>query len=930
MSTLSINQLGSRDSNHNMIRILAKQHSAFKVCHINSQSLYGKIDEFRFLFENSDIDAVCVSETWFTNDYSDKLVELSGYQIFRSDRIGRAGGVAIYIKNTLSCKLLRKYNAIRDVEFIFVEINSHDEKLLLGCVYRPDKNIKFDSLLSELAILTVSYSSIIIAGDFNGNLLAQTGSDLMSTMTTFNLFSVNCNRPTHFTSNNSTLLDLFFVSDMNKVILYDQLAAPAFSKHDLIFVSYSFNVANPKSQITFRDYKNINMTLLEHDLNNAAWHEIYRMPSSSDQLNFLNSIILHIFNEHVPLKTKIVKTKVRPWFTRETEILIEQRDKMYLRWKRYKTTDLHNEFRRARRAVVQKIRNDKTLYYGNKFNTAVNTKQTWKQIKDIGILGTQTYIQNIDVNALNEAFVNIPQPPVELDFYANNLIAETTHQFSFHCFNLVDTVEGFRAIKSNAVGLDGIQPRFMKLILPFIIHHIIHLFNTIVTTSTFPKGWKYAKIIAVPKTDKEFRPIAILPYLSKVFERLLHKQISKHIYNNNLLTDRQSGFRPQHSCTTALTDVVEKIRSDLDNNRITFLVLLDHSKAFDTVEHNVLSLKLAKMFRFAPTAVRMISSYLSNRLQSVENNGILSRPLTVSRGVPQGSILGPLLYSLYANDLPLQIQYSNIQMYADDVQMYLSCSRESIRNCVDKINYDLDKIFKWASSNGLQLNPKKSKCLIISKKSVSIADEINIFLADSRIELVNTVRNLGVVFNRTLTWSDHISRACGRTYGMLRGLWASHNFTPHKIRLLLAKTYLLPTLLYSAELFTGCNSKDLKKLNTTFNNITRYIFGLSRFDHVSQFSNRILGVSLEKYLKFRNLVFLQKIIVTKEPKYLYNRLTFSTSQRNNNIKTFKYRDTASSNQFFILTIYLWNHLPHNLQFVGNTVKFKKLLMQYYS
>lgn len=930
MTAITIDQLGSRDGNHNMLRILTKQNLGLNICHINAQSLYRKIDEFRYLFGDSDFDAICISETWFTDAHNDKLVELMNYQLFRCDRRGNGGGVAIYIKNNISCKLLQTFSAENDVEYILVELNSFGEKLLLGCVYRPSNNIRLDSIVAKLEQVSVAYTNIIISGDFNANLLSSSGSNLSTVMTSLNLFSVNSVRPTHFTATNATLLDLFLVADNSKIVHYDQLAAPVFSKHDLIFLCYKFKVARQVHTFTFRDYNNINMSSLQEDLTHANWDEIYYFPSVSEQVEYLNGLILPIFNKHVPLKIKNTNGRISPWFTTETKLLIERRDILYKQWKRYRTQELLHHYRLARRAVVFKIRHDKLNYYGNKFQTAVNTKQKWKQIREIGIVGTRANEGMIDVNALNKKFTNIPQPPVQLDFYGDNVSIDPVNQFSFQCFNLDDTAEGFLAVKSNAVGLDDIQPRFIKLILPWIIRHVNHIFNTAVTTSTFPSGWKCAKIIPVPKDDKEYRPISILPYLSKVFERLLHKQISKHIFDNNLLTDRQSGFRPQHSCTTALTEVIENIRGSLDDNKVAILILLDHSKAFDTVEHQMLIKKLAKMFNFSETATKLVASYLGGRSQIVANNGTFSRPLITLRGVPQGSILGPLLYSLYANDLPLQIKYSFIQMFADDVQLYMSCTRTSIRPVENKLNHDLDMIYKWACANGLRLNPNKSKCLIIGAKSTTEnINNINVNLNGTRIELVHAAKNLGVTFNRTLTWSDHINQVCGRTYAMLRSLWCSQHFTPLRIRMMLAKSYLIPTFLYCCEVFAACNATDKRKLVTTFNNITRYIFDLQRFDHVSPYSKRIFGMTFDNYLKLKRLIFLHKIIVTKEPKYLYNKLTFTSSLRNNSIRTFKFRKSASYNQFYISTIYLWNHLPTDIQLTSNAIKFKKLLTSYF-
>lgn len=921
-------QLGSRDGNYSMIRILAKKKQGLSICHINAQSLCNKLDEFRFIFENSGVDAICVSETWFRSDICDSLYGLNGYRVFRSDRRKHAGGVAIYVRDCISCRFNCSYNITGDVEYIFVDLNCNGSTLLLGCVYRPDKTVKFDNLMAQLELLSVSYSDVIIAGDFNSNLLVETS--LSEIMLAFHLLPVNNSRPTHFSSTTCTLLDVLFVSNSKKVLLYDQLSAPAFSKHDIIFMTYDFSMDNPARQFTYRDFNNINIFNLVSDLDGILWDQIFYLPSPDEQVSFLNKCILYLYNKHVPIITKTVRARARPWFNDDIKLLIQRRDIKYRLWKRYRIPVFYEEYRMARKAVASRIRHEKSAYYSNKFNSAVDMNKTWKQIRDIGIGRTKSRVIDANVNELNELFVNIPMPTPSPDFYSRIASFDPAIlKFSFRCFTAEDVVEGFHKVKSNSVGLDDINPRFIKLILPWIIRSVVHLFNTIIITSTFPMEWKYAKVIPVPKTGCEYRPISILPYLSKVFEQLLQLQIFKYVTGENLLTERQSGFRPQHSCVTALTDVVEDIRGNLDTGKISMLVLLDHSKAFDTVDHSLLCLKLSKIFNFSTTAVKLILSYLTDRLQSVSYDGLISYPLCVVRGVPQGSILGPLLFSLYANDIPQQLKYSSIQMYADDIQIYLSSSKASITSCVNDLNTDLDSIFLWASANGLRLNPNKSKCLIICKKSVKIESQIDIFLGGTKIDIVSSVRNLGVIFNNTLTWSDHINRSCGRVYCMLRSLWTTQYYTPLKIRLLLAKTYILPTLLYSSEVFYGCNSKDTLKLKTTFNNVVRYIYGLKKFDHISQYSNRIFGMTFDNYLMQKNLVLLHKIVMTKMPKYLFIRLQFTRSSRGNGIIQFRHNDTASERQFFILTIRLWNQLPAYIQNTSNAIKFKNLLSQLY-
>lgn len=242
------------------------------------------------------------------------------------------------------------------------------------------------------------------------------------------------------------------------------------------------------------------------------------------------------------------------------------------------------------------------------------------------------------------------------------------------------------------------------------------------------------------------------------------------------------------------------------------MVLLDHSKAFDTVDHKILIQKLEKLFFFSTTACKLLWSYLCRRSQAVVLNNKYSEALNVDRGVPQGSILGPLLFCLYINDLTEAIEHCSIHMYADDIQIYKSSKVNEIYSAVDSLNNDLAKINKWALNNLLCINPKKSKCILITTNNWALNESIEIKINNDIIEFVSSSKNLGVVFNNRLNWSNHISIVVGRIYGMLRNLWAVKYYTPLEIGKLLAKTYLLPVPLYGCEIYANCSSSDFCKL----------------------------------------------------------------------------------------------------------------------
>lgn len=262
--------------------------------------------------------------------------------------------------------------------------------------------------------------------------------------------------------------------------------------------------------------------------------------------------------------------------------------------------------------------------------------------------------------------------------------------------------------------------------------------------------------------------------------------------------------------------------------------------------------------------------------------------------------------------------------------MYLGCGLGLIEDGVCRVNEDLEKLALWAKTNGLALNPSKSKCLVISKKILDLTYFPQVTLNNTTVEYVNSARNLGIIFTRNLTWDKHINGVVGKAYGTLRMLWVSQSYTPIKTRAMLAKSLILPILVYGCEIFSSCNYACKRKLNVVFNNIIRYIFGLRRYDRVSNFSNCLLSMSLEKYFQFRTLSLLSDILFTTQPPYLFERITRASSARSDQLIQPRYASLTSEHQFFINASRLWNSLPRHIKRTNNNTHFKTQLKQFLS
>ncbi|XP_075150730.1 uncharacterized protein LOC142224832 [Haematobia irritans] len=343
-----------------MVKILAKHGNGLKVCHLNAQSLRNKIDEFRFIFEDSGIDIVCISETWLSDSIPDSLVRLSGYVIYRNDRKRRGGGVAIYIRDNLVSRFCAQSARDDPIEMISIEIEAPGCKVFVACVYRPRNDVMIDSFLADMQTITVQYKNIIITGDFNSNILTE--NRLSDEMLSLGLYPTNTTVPTHHTSAGGTLLDMFFVSDINYVILYDQISAPTFSKHDLIFLWYDVQMRRVERGFSFRDFRNIDFGNLYSQSDLIDWSQIYVMDNVDEQISFLQNNIVYLYELCVPVRTLVTRPRSLPWFTNDIRRAIDARDLLYSRWKRFRTATLHDEFREARRRVNSLIKHAKSVF----------------------------------------------------------------------------------------------------------------------------------------------------------------------------------------------------------------------------------------------------------------------------------------------------------------------------------------------------------------------------------------------------------------------------------------------------------------------------------------------------------------------------------------------------------------------------------------
>ena len=482
---------------------------------------------------------------------------------------------------------------------------------------------------------------------------------------------------------------------------------------------------------------------------------------------------------------------------------------------------------------------------------------------------------------------------------------------------------------SRATGPDGISLFSIHYALPRVASLLALLFNACLRLGHFPSSWKRAFVrpllkVNPPTSPSDTRPIANLCELSKIFERVVHRQITDFIITNEVLDSRQSGFRRGFSTQSALLRVCHDVRRAVDLGQVTILVLFDFSKAFDTVCHSRLLIKL-RALGFSDIALSWVFSYLTGRTQSVvDERGKCSDWLATTSGVPQGSVLGPLLFTLFINDICSSLEFSQHMIFADDTQIYLSCLPSELDRGINLIAHDVGVIARYASDNGLKLNLAKSKAIILGSRAfvsrLDISTLPRISVDGTALPFVSEVRNLGVMMSSNLSWRSHVLSISRRVHFSLHRLKYHRNVLSRELRSTLVSSLIFPILDYCCLVYNDLSDELNTKLQQLINCSIRFIFDLRRDVHISPYRRSLGWLTV----KSRRLYFLGiatfNILRGSSPPYLGDLFTRSTPalrpSRHLNPDVFaipNFRTSTFRNSFYLSAIYFRHSLPDTVR-----------------
>ena len=791
---------------------------------------------------------------------------------------------------------------------LFVEVTIGNSKMAIGVIYKSPliPYSVYAAIHENLVSISSKYEHCLIMGDMNINHLLPNSSSckFFTTYVTepFALTQVITD-PTRITATTSTLIDLMLTSCPENVKVQGVVDTPGISDHCLIFLAYSLKKPKFKPKmVTRRDFRKFDKNAFLRDMALAPWGNIEAVDDDDidNKVTIFENIHRDLIDKHAPFRTFRVTRPATPWFTDEIKELMDNRDKYKNKFNKDKRPETELLFKDLRNKVTHAIRKSKIKCFNDRINTKIkDPKQFHQALKNFSVV--QTKINNndqcvINSTALNEAFLKNNNGKVS-DTLVTDEVTEILKKskepaFSFSEVTVGQVIKMVRTIKSNACGVDGISAYFLKLGIEHSVYAFTDIINASLKFNKFPERWKKAIVKPLPKISNpivatDYRPISLLPAFSKILEKLVARQMVEYLKATGYLDNLQSAYKQSHSTITALLNVTDDIYEALENSELTFLVLLDYSKAFDCANHRLILAKL-QAAGFKNDSLSWITSYLSGRSQKVVAGSDESGWESVINGVPQGSVLGPLLFTILVSDISDAIKRGRYHLYADDTQLYYKCKVEDANATITNINSDLKNIFDYSKRNCLKLNAGKSKFIVIGsrpnlkKLKTIVLDEIK--LGTDVIEREYAVKNLGIMFDEYFSWIKHVNLITAKAYGKLRHAYRFKNFLSPQAKWNLAETYILSQFNYGDIIMQGLSNQLMQKIQKVQNSCIRFSFGLRKYDHVTvtRKNNKILCMEDRRLHHSLSLMF--KITKNIAPIYLSNRISYRNTLHNHNTR----------------------------------------------
>lgn len=858
-----------------------------------------------------------ITETKLDGTIKDSEIS-SNYTIYRADRVtpgGLGGGVLIGVSNSSSIKV-KNVDIHPNGELLSLNLDHLGYSVIFGCYYRPPSNKTIDDLIEWVD--GRRNANLIIAGDFNLPEIEWPSRKLRSNrdsrihksflnLIDINNFSQPIYHPTHSLGNT---LDLV----ISTVDIENVHVEPSISDHhsitcDLIFPNSNLQKAdNTVPSKLFWNFNKADTRVISSEcslLTSKVMQQINNNDSVESVWLRAKEGILSIAEKAIPHNQRKIKHK--HWITQTTIKTIRKRNRVFKTCNRFPNDLNKSKLAHLSKLCKKLVSDDYKAFLNSHICDKLaegNSKPLYNFIaKKRGSNGSIKMIDGAgdSPNEMAESFAHAFTSVFSID---NNLIPTwKSPQFSPPNDPLIITYPGVGKLLASldpkkGAGPDGLSPALLKFFAPDITVLITNVISYSVATGQVPLDWKTAKVIPIYKqkgsktSPLNYRPISLTSIISKTVEHIISHDIHEHLSANNILNDCQHGFRAQRGCESQLLNTTTDIINNLDDRLQTDLVVLDFAKAFDVVSHSKLVFKLGKL-GIRPQIVLWISNWLKGRTQYVTVNGGRSSNHLVTSGVPQGSVLGPLLFLIFINDMPNCCQDSSLRLFADDSLLFKKIINPNDNLLLQK---DLDNLVHWAEDWQMRFNTSKCETMTVAKNTASTQQYT---INNVNLNEIESTKYLGVIIDNKLTFSEHIGNIIKKATGILYMIMRSLKKASSRTKRIAYFTICRPVLEFSSVVWSPHHQLYINKIEAVNRRAYRWAYNKGKFDHITDLmmlnnwptlAERRLNADRSFYLKIID----KKVAVPSSKLYSHQKSVHNTrygptiGRVNTDVKKFSY------------------------------------------
>jgi len=855
-----------------------------------------------------------------------------------------------------------------EFESLFIETTLLNKNTIIGEIYRtPGSNAKsslehFENIISKLK----GNRQVLIGTDSNYDLLKMENHP--STASFFNTFMTNSflpaiSKPTRITDHSATLIDNIYINNMTQQTdFHSCILLEDISDHLPIFCSINVktNRSNINKSIEFerRCLSPEAMESIKIHLEHIDWTDLNQLTVENAFMNF-NERLNRVLDKFAPkIKIKIPKNRVMrdPWMTKGLMISSKNATKLYRKSiGKSKNDEKYINYRNYRNKYNQLKRTAKQTYYKDLFDRYRNdSKSAWRTINDI--LNRSNDKRSI-TRSFNVDGTTITDPKSIADEfctffngigrkYANKIPVSNVSPQNYTCIKrapnhksvyIVPTDQNeiefiiSRLKPKKSSGHDGITPYLLNNIKSQISNPISTLINMSIETSVVPDCLKLAKIVPIYKAKQKndfanYRPVSLLPAISKILEKVIYKRLYTFLDSSNIFNGNQFGFRTKHNTIDAVTKFVNDITESLDKKESSLAIYCDLSRAFDTIDHEILLNKL-QFYGIRGQSLDWFRSYLDQRKQYVEYDGYISNTTTITLGVPQGSVLGPLLFIIYMNDLPDNLTTARSILFADDTTLYDHNSNIDILYA--NMTNDLEKLTDWFWANKLSLNLSKTYYMLFTNSRLVINNLIEIKIGNEVVKRTSQVKFLGMIIDDQLKWNKHIDVASKRISSAFYAINSAKHVLNRKYLKTLYYALVYPHIIYGITLWGNTYNVHLNKIIILQKKIVRVITNSEYNTHSEPLFKMLQILKITDIYQLQVVKFVFSYINHCLPILLMDTFTtignpelhYTRQVKAFKLKLPKARTTVSTRCITNMGPKIWNNVPSQMYFNKNQTNF---------